>query len=147
MLTQEEADYLISIDKIIENPKKVKFPLPGEQKEYVVHSGDKKEKFLLDINRGYIKLSKCTYQNRYRRDIVLLRLDIDGRPHTNPSELGGETIECPQLHIFKEGYADRYAIPLPNEFSVDEDIITKFFEFMEFCKIDNANDVHIQGVI
>jgi len=40
MITQQEADYLISLTKVIENPKKLKFPQPGEQKEISVLSID-----------------------------------------------------------------------------------------------------------
>ena len=146
MLTQEEANNLINMVKKIEKPGKLKFPHPGEKKEISVISLDGKEKFFLDINRARLKLTKCTYQNRYRRDIILLRLDIDGPDHTNP-EPNGETFPCPHLHIFKEGYGDKFAIPLPLEFSPSMDLITKLYEFLDYCKIDNANEMQIQGVI
>jgi len=147
MITQQEADYLLSLTKVIENPKKLKFPQPGEQKEISVLSIDGKEKFILDINRATIKLTKCTYQNRYRKDIVLLRLDLDGPSHTNPPELGGETIDCPHLHIFKEGFGDKWAVHMPDEFTNDMDLITELFEFSDYCKISNANETQLQGVI
>jgi len=145
MITQAEADYLISMVKLIETPKSVKFPFPGEKREIPLLSTDGKEKFLLDINRGGIKLSKCTYQNRYRKDIVLLRLDIDGPDHTNPGEDG--PISCPHLHVYREGFGDKWAIPLPHEFSSDTSLIVKLFEFLQYCKIDNANEIQLQGVI
>jgi len=147
MITQQEANYLICLSKIIKNPKKLKFPLPGEQKEINVLSIDGKEKFILDINRARIKLTKCTYKNRYRKDIVLLRLDIDGRPHLNPPELGGKTIDCPHLHIFKEGYGDKWAIQLPDFFTNDKDLIIKLFGFSDYCNINNAKEIQLQGVI
>jgi hypothetical protein len=146
MITQAEADHLMGIDKLIESPEKVKFPQPGEQIGIDVLSSDRKEKFILDVNRGRIVLSKCTYQNRYRKDIILLRLDIDGPDHTNPGP-DGETITCPHLHIYREGFGDKCAFALPNEFTANMDLVTKLFEFLEYCKIGNADELSIQGVI
>ena len=144
MLTQEEAERLMDMTKIIEKPQNVKFPFQGEHYDIKVLSADGKEAFLLDVNRGRIKISKCTYQNRYRKDIVLLRLDIDGSTHTNPDggEMGGS-----HLHIYREGFGDRWAFPLPNDFSANMDLITKFLEFLDYCKITNANDINLQGVM
>ena len=144
MLSQIDADNLVKTLKFIVKPTKVRFPQPGESTEIDIRSVDKKNKFLLDINRGRVKLVKCTYQNRYRKDIVLLRLDINGSPHTNPD---GKTIPCPHLHIYREGFGDKWAVLLPDDFSDNMDIVTKLFEFMDYCKIDNATQLNIQGVI
>ncbi|MBU1627867.1 hypothetical protein KKB18_10905 [bacterium] len=47
---------------------------------------DEKVKFIIDVNRnGTIRL-KYTYQERYRSSIILVRLDINGSPHTNPPD-------------------------------------------------------------
>ena len=65
---------------------------------------------MLDIARGNIKLKKCTFQNRARKTIVLLRLDWDGPNHQNPD---GEWIVSPHIHIYREGFGDKWAYPLP----------------------------------
>ena len=144
MLSQEEAKLLINMSKIIEKPRSIKFPLQGEQREMKVISSDGKIPFILDVNRGQIKISKCVYQNRYRKDIILLRLCIDSSKHTNPD---GEDMGGTHLHVYREGYGDKWAFSLPVEFSDDMDLITKFFEFLDYCNIDNASELQLQGVM
>ena len=94
---------------------------------------DKRETFLLDITRARIKLTKATYQNRARAAIILLRLDLDGPPHRNPD---GEEIECPHLHVYKEGFGDKWAISLPPEHYPDPaDLFATFLAFMKQCNV------------
>lgn len=106
----------------------------GESKVFDLVSLDEKEKFLLDVNRkGRIKLTKCTYQKRYRRVIVLARLDIDGPPHTNPD---GEKVLCPHLHIYKEGYGEKWAYPVPlDKFSDTKNLDILLRDFMKYCNV------------
>jgi hypothetical protein len=73
-----------------------------------------------------------------------LRLDIGGGRHSNPD---GEVIDGPHLHIYTEGYGDKWAYPLPDEFTDDISLMVKFVEFLRCCKIDNVNDLQLQGVI
>ncbi|MDR1798121.1 MAG: hypothetical protein LBR44_11945 [Clostridiales Family XIII bacterium] len=144
MLTQAEADNLIAMLKTIERPTAFRFPLAGEQKTVDAVSGDGRERFLFDVNRSHIKLSKCTYQNRYRKDTVLLRLDIGRGPHNNPD---GSSVDCPHLHIYKEGYEDRWAYALPAGFTADENLITKLIEFLKYCNVENIDALPMQGAI
>lgn len=72
------------------------FPPPGERIAIPLTSLDKRECFMLDITRAQIKLTKATCQNRARTAIILLRLDLDGPPRTNPD---GTEVPCPHLHI------------------------------------------------
>ena len=145
MLAQSEAEYLLEMSKKLVDNQTITFPQSGEYKGLDVISVDGKEKFIIDINRaGRISIAKCTYQKRYRKEEILLRLDISGPPHTNPN---GETIVCPHLHIYKEGYSDRWAYQLPSDFSNSEDLISKLIEFLEYCKITNADGLPVQGVL
>lgn len=92
-----------------------------------------RERFLLDLWRGTFKLSKIKYQTRGRQIIVLARLDINGAPHTNPD---GEKIVGTHLHIYKEGFDDKWAYPLdPEQFSNPADIGLTLENFCEFCNI------------
>ena len=75
------------------------------------------------------------YQNRVRESIVLVRLDF-GAPHRNPPELGGDEIAVPHLHIYKEGFADKYAINIPKEISSELDNVWQILhDFMKSCNI------------
>jgi hypothetical protein len=57
-ITQTEADALLSLEKVKENDTVYKFPQFGGSVEAALVSRDKKEKFILDIWRATIKLSK-----------------------------------------------------------------------------------------
>ncbi len=94
---------------------------------------DKRENFILDVTRAQIKLTKATYMNRARVAIILLRLDIDGPPHRNPD---GEELPCPHLHIYREGFGDRWAVPAPVAgYTNTLDLFATFTEFMQHCNI------------
>ena len=96
-LTQDEADKLMAMEKRAADEKEWLFPPPGERIAIPVTLLDKRENFILDVTRAQIKLTKATYQNRRGAAIILLRLDVDGPPHTNPD---GVEIPCPHLHTF-----------------------------------------------
>jgi len=62
-----------------------------------------------------------------------MRLDLDGPPHTNPD---GQEIPCPHLHIYREGYGDKWASPLPAaRYPNVKDLFSTFEEFMRHCNI------------
>lgn len=54
--------------------------------------------YIMDINRKRCMLSRITFQNRCFTSIVLLRLDIDTKPHCNPDN---EVIKGTHLHILQ----------------------------------------------
>ena len=65
----------------------------------------------------------------------MLRLDLGGNPHRNPD---GEEINCPHIHVYKEGFGDRWAKPLDlNSFKNLDNIILTFYDFLNYC---NAKD-------
>ncbi len=132
-LTQEEADKLMAMEKRPIDDKEWLFPGPGERIAISLTSLDKRENFMLDVTRAQIKLTKATYQNRARAAIILLRLDLDGPPHTNPD---GVEIPCPHLHIYRESFGDKWAIPAPPERYGDTlDLFSIFEAFMLHCNI------------
>lgn len=133
MLTQSEADALMKMLKEVTDRPPILFPCMGTAIALHLRSDDRKEEFLVDINRkGQIRVSKCTYQERYAHVEILLRLDIDGPPHQNPD---GETIPCPHLHVFREGFGTKYAVPLPTAFSDPTDLVQTLKEFLKFCNV------------
>jgi len=52
--------------------------------------------------------------------------------HTNPD---GEIITGNHLHIYKEGYGDKIAQPLPDIFTNPENPLKTLREFMKYCNI------------
>jgi hypothetical protein len=132
-LTQVEADALIAMEKHRITDEQHDFPLAGDSLVLPLQSSDKREQFSLDIRRGRIDLLRGTYQNRARQMIVLVRLDFGGRPHRNPDD---QELQCPHLHIYKEGYGDKWAIPVPiDQFSRLSDLHGTLKDFMRYCNI------------
>lgn len=147
MLTQSEADVLISIQKKKTTDTYYNFPPAGEILTIPIVSINEMESFLIDVNKkGRIRLTKCTYQERYRKIIILVRLDIDGSPHTNPevtsiplpylTPYNGQTIQCPHLHLYVEGFMDKWAIPAPSDkFPNTGDLFRTLEDFFRYCNI------------
>jgi len=143
MLTQPEADQLILMSKhFVRPPASITIPT-GADDTYELASADDREKFLLDVWRGTFRLTKLKFQNRARTVVVLVRLDVDGAPHTNPD---GQKLSGTHLHLFKEGYEDRWAYPVdPMVFRLLRDPGATLQDFCAFCKIESPPP--IQGVI
>lgn len=131
-LSENEIDVLLKTEKYCFESQKFSFPQLGGKISIPLFSENKQEEFLLDISRSRIEVLKTTYQNRARKTIILLRLDIGSAPHRNPN---GQEISSPHLHIYKECYGDKFAYPLPEEFNLCSDSIDYLNTFMDYCNI------------
>jgi hypothetical protein len=132
LLTQQEADALLALDKHFLGDDRFSFPALGGALRIPLHSSDGREEFSLDITRGRILLEKNTFQTRARKAVILARLDLAGPPHRNPD---GEEIDCPHLHLYREGYGDKWAAPLPAVFIGIENAIELMDAFMDYCQV------------
>ena len=146
MLAQSEANALIAIPKRRANEDVYDFPCGGGYLRIPIISEDGRESFLLDVNRGKIRLTKCTFQERYQDIFILARLDVGGAPHSNPEvasvplnyldPYNGQEIQCPHLHIYVEGFNAKWAIPVPVEsFSRTNDLGGTLDDFFRYCNI------------
>lgn len=132
-LTQAEADTLIAMKKRVGVSSVFIFPSAGGKLEIPLESVDGTEDFLLDVYRSRIDLSKITYQNRARVVIVLLRLDVNGAPHRNPD---GALIPCPHLHLYREGFGDKWAVPVgAGQFQHLDNQVQTLLDFMAECNV------------
>jgi len=132
-LSQAEADALIALAKVKANDERYDYPGTSGSLIVPLTSQDKREDFLLDIYRGQINLLKGTYQNRARQVIVLVRIDFGGAPHRNPD---GAEVLCPHLHLYREGFGDKWAAPLPTDkFPNIDDLWRTLQDFMQFCNV------------
>ena len=131
-LTQAEANALIALEKHRTNEQKWDFPMGGESISVPLQSADGREQFLLDMSRGRIDLRKVKLQNRGRQVVVLVRLDLGGPPHRNPD---GEEIGPPHIHVYREGYGDKWAFPLPADFRAVADLWTTLDDFFGYCNV------------
>ena len=131
-LIQAEADALLAMEKKRVNDIPHPFGSMAGKIEIPLQSADGREQFLLDINRGRINLLKGTYQNRAKQTVILARLDFGGAPHRNPD---GVEIPCPHLHQYREGFGDKWAQSLPNDFGPADDFWNLLQRFLEFCNV------------
>lgn len=132
-LTQAEADALIAMEKHRFDDQPHDYPGVGVSICIPLISPDKRENFLLDVSRGRIDLKKGKYQTRARQIVVLVRLDFGGQPHRNPDDV---EISSPHLHIYREGYGDKWAFPVPTDTFPDiTDLWQTLEDFMRFCNI------------
>lgn len=132
ILTQHEADALLELEKHYQGEERFFFPGLGGAIRIPLYSTDRREEFSLDITRGRIVLEKNTFQSRARKAVILARLDLGGPPHRNPD---GEEIACPHLHLYREGYGDKWARILPDAFVGVDDPWQLLAMFMDFCKV------------
>ena len=133
-LPQAVADQLLKVEKFRTSEDTHPFPDDaGGSLMAPLKSADGREEFFLDLWRGGVNLKKGRYQNRARKTIILARLDFEGAPHRNPDD---EEIPCPHLHVYREGFGDKWAIRLPrHEFPNTEDKWRLFQDFMTYCTI------------
>lgn len=142
VLTQEEADNLLDMKKCRVDEAVIPFPLHGRQIVLHLQSLDRRENFLLDISRGRRKELRVKLQTRARTKVRLVRLDIGGRPHRNDD---GTVVQPPHLHLYREGFHDRWATAPPaNSFSDLGDLQVTLDDFMRFCSIVEPPDIRIQ---
>jgi hypothetical protein len=138
-LTQADADALLAMEKHKIDDSVYDYPSLGGGIRIPLQSPDKRELFFLDVTRSQIKLTKGTHQNRARGVAILARVDFGGAPHRNPDD---EEIECPHLHLYREGYGDRWAVALPaGRFTDAGDPWLLLQEFMKFVNITMPPDI------
>ena len=140
---QELIDYLIRLDKYFEDNNIVPATL-GEKKSFNLTSSDNKCFFSLDMNRASNIDLKLTIQTRYlNNNQWLIRLDLNGPPHTNPD---GTITNRDHIHVIQEkdsnilniGYnLDEFDKLL---FKHTKNINKLFKEFCKYCNIEIAGD-------
>ena len=131
-LTQAQADELLRLEKEREDDSVWCIDTAKTELVIPIRSTDARESFVLDISRHSINLAKVKYQNRARTTTILARLELGGAPHTNPD---GSEVRCPHIHLYREGFADRWAFALPDSFTAPDDLWHTLDESLTFCNI------------
>lgn len=132
-LSQSEADALMQMVKVKVNNDEHLYPGIGGILIVPLISQDRRENFLLDIGRGRIEMRRGKYQMRSHQVIILTRLDFGGPPHRNPN---GEELPCPHVHLYREGYGDKWAYPVPaDNFRNLTDLWQTLYDFMDYCHV------------
>lgn len=145
-ISQAEADALLALPKIFKSDEPLEFAMitPMDY-ERVLLSNDRREEFILTIERGNRKRARLKYQTRARKIVVLARLDLDGPAHRNPPDSPhrpNERLLCPHLHLYREGFEDRvaYLISDVSDFKITNTSngLSWLEDFLKFCHIDGV---------
>lgn len=132
-LSQIDADALIILEKKAVDSTLWRLPSDGVFTDIPLVSIDEREKFRLGIRRGNIELTKFTFTNLVRENVMLVRLDLNGPGHTNPD---GEKLLCPHLHIYREGFGDKWAyVPPADILNNLRNVYDTLDSFMRFCHV------------
>lgn len=137
-LTQQEADALLAMAKQKADMQRYEYPWDGGYLCIPLLSMDRREKFTLDLSRRKIELHRNKFQTRAREAIVLVRLDLNDTPHRNPD---GADVPGPHLHLYREGYGDSWAYPLPECFTDPADCMKTLQEFQQYCNVTVPPDI------
>ena len=145
-LTQAEADQLLLLPKVFLDQSPIEFTLnePMDQ-DRVLHSTDRREEFILTVERGNRNRLRLKYQTRARKVIVLARLDLDGKRHRNPPDSPyrpAEWLPGTHLHVYREGFDDRIAYliedaPRWSETNVTHGIVA-LEAFLQYCAVQSC---------
>ena len=143
-LPQPVADDLLAMAKRKTDSTVWRFSHTDRKVIIPLESLDGREEFLLDLYRGRINLAKNTFQNRGRRSVILARLDIGGPDHRNPDD---QEVPAPHLHIYVEGYGDKWAVPAPcSTFPNLANPRQTLHDFMQFINVVDSPDIR-QGLL
>ena len=140
MLKQEEFEKLLKLPKTFSTVEKLEISNAPSNWTRKVISTESKDEFLIDFYRGSYDLTRFTINKRYKTNIILLRFDSGGM-HKNPD---GKIIKGAHIHIYKEGFDDKFAYPITdfgiteNNFTIKE-IFIILLKFCNFVEIPNFN--------
>ncbi len=149
-LTNKDVWKLIKLQKWLNSEDPITLT-EGIVHNYELQSNDHHNSFILDVRRGRIEL-KYTIQMRASTAIPLIRFDVGG-PHKNPNVkyhvepddpfyvihdkcIGMDFCDKPHIHIYREGFEDRWAYPIDGLFDNKEDIELTFKDFLVYCNIN-----------
>ena len=153
--TQPEADAFIAVQKrFVTPPKEIRFPSAEKRQHFdLVSKENPEDTFTLNFMEGGIEVEKISSVTR-EQSCCLARLDLNGPPHKNRSfgkeylnprqvvhaailKYLDQTINCPHLHYYVEGYGDKYAIPASELTAFTNTTSGGLIEdFLNFCHID-----------
>ena len=138
-LTQEQADALITVEKVFVDSRPLIVNRPYKERRELKSKENSADVFYLHITQTAIEFGKFTSNTRFFT-FPLIRLCIDkDAVHENPDT--DEKITGSHIHIFKEGFADTIAKPISDYGFSSENIIECIPKFLEICNIEKIKIV------
>jgi hypothetical protein len=150
-LTQIEADALLQMPKEFVDTDPLEFTQTQPMRyERPLVSVDRREQFILDLERGNRNRARLKYQTRARKIIILARFDINGPAHRNPPNSPhrpGERLDCPHFHRYLEGFDDRVAyhpVDVPGLVIHDQaNGLLCLEDFLRYCQVQNWPNIQL----
>jgi hypothetical protein len=150
-LTQTEADSLLQMNKEFAERDPLEFWQTQPMRyERLLLSVDRREQFILDLERGRRNRARLKYQNRARKVIILARFEINGPAHRNPPDSPyrpGERLDGPHFHRYTEDYEDRIAYHVADVPGLTvRDLNNGVFcleDFLRYCRVQNAPNIQM----
>ena len=133
ILTQQEGDALLQMEKINVGAAEIDLPDLGGSIELKFSGNEGHEEFIINFAKHSINLLKRNHHLRGRKVIGIARLDLFGPPHRNPdgAEIGPE-----HIHLYREGFGLKWAYDIPaNDFTNLQDTHQTLEDFMRYCHV------------
>jgi hypothetical protein len=143
-LSQDEANNLIKIEKKRNGNQSYMFPSPGTHTVVPLLSMDGTIEFTLNFYHAIIKRNKVQAAELYEKGVLLLRMCIGGKHHTNPqgsaplamfSGLEGQDTGEHHLHYYAEGWGTSWSVPLDIDPSLFYPLTRLSYHFMDLCHV------------
>jgi hypothetical protein len=116
----------------------------------LLQSLDRREQFLLTVERGRRRRIRLKYQTRARKVVVLARLELNGPAHWNPPESPyrpNERLGGTHVHLYRENFENRSAYLIPDVPGlVVRDVgngVMCLEDFLTFCGIDKWPSIQL----
>lgn len=140
-ITQAEYDFLMGQEKMFDDTTSpIQLGPAPIQWSRQINLSVIKEIFMLDFYRGSFELLKYTLNKRYRQTTIMLRYDNGGR-HTNPD---GVTFDGRHVHLYREGYNDKFAFPVSEIGVTNTDSMDIVFnKIMHFCNVKSFPTIEV----
>lgn len=134
-MTQSEFNYILGLKKTFQNSAEILLGPPPMKWSREIIANQTRDLFLLDFRRGSLEIVKYTYNKRFRNSVVLVRYDSVGK-HTNPPGTDGASFDGSHIHIYREGFDDKWAFPVSEiGLSGTENIDAVLDKLLDYCNI------------
>ncbi len=134
ILDQAMADGLIATRKVFIDKKPLTVNRPYNEQKELRSERDPYEVFYLNITQTAIEFGRYfTVTRFFQTPLVRACLDPDA-VHPNPD---GTKIKGAHIHLYRQGYKDRFAYPLSEKGFTNTEIVPFLKEFLKFCNIED----------
>ena len=133
LITQIEYESLMQLLKEFKERNPLSLKEHWSREIIAPETGDS---FMLDFYNGRIEFKKFSINKRYRNTIILIRYCSHG-VHTNPD---GIQFTGSHLHLYKEGFDDKFAVGIGTIGATSSSTIVEVLEkFLDYCKIQRIS--------